>query len=297
MLLEPASNDEFIAPPATPVAAEATRRAYAEARRLGLSRREFLRSTFGTALALSALVACSKEERAATRPGTGAGGEFDLPDEAGSEPDAAGEALAPGAGEVVIDVQNHFLEPDTLGFGSRFPQASCGAEARLCFTIDRWADLVLGSSDTAVAVLSAIPVLDSDNPMSIAKMEDARRRADILCGADEGRASRVLLQGEAFPQYGRLPAGLERMSALVAEHRIVAWKTYTHVGGGYSFADPVGEAFLAHVTALADAGDGPRIVCVHKGFGADPADLGPAAAAHPELTFVAYHSGFEANVT
>ncbi|MGH9004443.1 MAG: amidohydrolase family protein, partial [Acidimicrobiia bacterium] len=206
-------------------------------------------------------------------------------------------ALAPGAGEVVIDVQNHFLEPDALGFGSRFPQASCGAEARLCFTIDRWADLVLGSSDTAVAVLSAIPVLDSDNPMSIAKMEDARRRADILCGADEGRASRVLLQGEAFPQYGRLPAGLERMSALATEHRIVAWKTYTHIGAGYSLTDPVGEAFLGHVSALADAGTGPRIVCVHKGFGADPADLGPAAAAHPELTFVAYHSGFEATVT
>jgi predicted TIM-barrel fold metal-dependent hydrolase len=296
MLLEPASNDEFVAPPPTPVAAEASRRAFASARRLGLSRREFLRSTFGTALALSALVACSKEERQANRPGIGAGGDFDLPEEAGSEPDAAGEALAPGDGEVIIDVQTHFLDPDTMGFGANFPQASCGAEARMCFTIDRWADLVLGSSDTAVAVLSAIPVLDSDNPMSIAKMEEARRLADAMCGTDEKRASRVLLQGEAFPQYGRLPAGLERMSALAAEHRIVAWKTYTHVGGGYSFTDPVGEAFLGHVSALADAGTGPRIVCVHKGFGADPADLGPAAAAHPELTFVAYHSGFEANV-
>jgi len=165
MLLEPASNDEFVAPPPTPVAAEATRRAYASARRLGLTRREFLRSTFGTALALSALVACSKEERQANRPGTGAGGDFDLPEEAGSEPDAAGEALAPGDGEVIIDVQTHFLDPDTPGFGANFPQASCGADARLCFSIDRWADLVLGSSDTAVAVLSAIPVLDSDNPM------------------------------------------------------------------------------------------------------------------------------------
>jgi hypothetical protein len=242
-------------------------------------------------------MACDQEERQANRPGTGAGGDFDLPEEAGSEPDAAAEALAPGAGEVIIDVQTHFLDPDTIGFGRNFPQANCGADARLCFTIDRWANLVLGSSDTAVAVLSAIPVLDSDNPMSIAKMEEARRLADAMCGTDEKRASRVLLQGEAFPQYGRLPAGLERMSALAAEHRIVAWKTYTHVGGGYSLTDPVGEAFLGHVTALADGGTGPRIVCVHKGFGADPADLGPAAAAHPELTFVAYHSGFEANVS
>jgi predicted TIM-barrel fold metal-dependent hydrolase len=297
MLLEPRSNDEFVAPPATPVAAEATRRALATALRLGLSRREFLRSAFGTAVALAALSACDREERRANRPGTGAGGRFDLPEEAGRDPDAAAEALAPDPGEVVVDVQTHFLDPDTIGFGRRFPQANCGAEARLCFTIDRWADLVLGSSDTALAVLSAIPVLDSDNPMSIAKMEDARRLADTLCGADEGRASRVRLQGEAFPQYGRLPAALERMTALAADHRIVAWKTYTHIGAGYALTDPVGEAFLAHVEALAAEGTGPRIVCVHKGFGADPADLGPAAAAHPELTFVAYHSGFEADVT
>ncbi len=297
MLLEPRSNDEFVAPPATPVAAEAVRRAYAAARRLGLSRREFLRSAFGTALALTALGACEGEERQARRPGTGPGGDYDLPPEAGSDPDAAAEALAPATGEVVIDVQTHFLDPDTGGFGRGFPQANCGAEARLCFSIDRWADLVLGSSDTALAVLSAIPVLDSDNPMSIAKMEQARHLADALCGTDEVRASRVRLQGEAFPQYGRLPVALERMTALAAEHDIVAWKTYTHVGGGYSLTDPVGEAFLDHVETLAAGGRGPRIVCVHKGFGADPADLGPAAAAHPDLTFVAYHSGFEAAVS
>ena len=57
MLLEPRSNDEFVAPPPTPVAAEAARRAYASAREAGLSRRQFLRSTFGTALALAALAA------------------------------------------------------------------------------------------------------------------------------------------------------------------------------------------------------------------------------------------------
>jgi hypothetical protein len=39
-------------------------------------------------------------------------------------------------------------------------------------------------------------------------------------------------------------------------------------------------------------------VCVHKGFSggvenASPADIGPAAKAHPTVTFVVYHSGFE----
>src|SRR5690606_35651146 len=112
--------------------------------------------------------------------------------------------------------------------------------------------------------------------------------AESVCG--DGR---VLLQGEAFPQIGSLPDVLDGMEALAADHDLLAWKTYTHVGGGYTFADERGEAFLAKVAELAEAGVGPPVVCVHKGFGADPADLGPAAAAHPELTFVAYHSGFE----
>ena len=38
---------------------------------------------------------------------------------------------------------------------------------------------------------------------------------------------------------------------------------------------------------------GLEIVCVHKGFGAEVSDLGPAAAANPDLRFVAYHSGYE----
>ena len=53
----------------------------------------------------------------------------------------------------------------------------------------------------------------------------------------------------------------------------------------------LGEAFLALVEEI-----GPPIGRVHKGLGGDPADVGPAAAAHPDLTFVAYHSGHEVGV-
>jgi predicted TIM-barrel fold metal-dependent hydrolase len=124
--------------------------------------------------------------------------------------------------------------------------------------------------------------------MSIEKMEQARRIGEALCG--DGR---VLLQGEAFPQVGELGATLDGMTTRNAEHRLVAWKTYTHVGGGYTFLDERGTAFLDHVAELAATAGGPSVVCVHKGFGADPADVGPAAAAHPDVTFCVYHSGFE----
>jgi predicted TIM-barrel fold metal-dependent hydrolase len=48
---------------------------------------------------------------------------------------------------------------------------------------------------------------------------------------------------------------------------------------------------------------GPRVVATHKGIGgpvpdasvaaASPRDIGPAAAAFPDITFVVYHSGYE----
>lgn len=284
-LLLTCSNGEVAPPRPDPVVVEAARRAAesasVDARRLGMDRRRFLRSSLGTAAALAALGACRDES------GTGgAGGTFATPAE--PDPDAAATTLGPQQGEVVIDVQTHFLDPDLGGFGAGFPQAGCGDDAALCFTIDRWADLVLGGSDTSLVVLSALPIVADDHPMSTAKMAEARRLAEALCG--DGR---VLLQGEAFPQVGRLDEALAAMSALAADHDLVAWKTYTHLGRSYSLVDDVGTAFLDHI----ESGTGPDVLAIHKGLGADPSDLGPAAAAHPGIRFLAYHAGFEGHVT
>jgi hypothetical protein len=285
-LLGSASNGEYAPRAPSALVSEAARRVAAQAdhhaRRDGIDRRAFLRSSMGAAATLFALAACSEEERGAGDPPAGT---FDLPPEATTETSAAAEILAPFEGEVVVDVQTHFLEGDE-SFGSGFPQAGCGGDT--CFDIGTWTDLVLGASDTSVAVLSAIPVIGDGGPLSIEKMESARRLADELCGE-----SRVLLQGEAFPQAGELGVALERMSALAADHHLVAWKTYLHVGDAYSFLDDVGQAFLGHIEALAADGSGPSVLAVHQGFGADPRDLGPAAAAHPDLTSLAYHSGYE----
>jgi hypothetical protein len=292
VLLRPWSNGEYAPVRPAPVAAEAVRRALAaadgHARQLRMDRRAFLRSSMGTATTLLALSACSDDEAG---EGSSAGGTFTVPPDAATDATAADTTLGPAIGEVVVDVQTHFLDPTANGFGGGFPQAGCGDGAERCFTIDHWADLVLGSSDTSVAVLSALPIVADDHPMSIEKMAEAARLAEALCG--DGR---VLLQGEAFPQVGELGATLDGMTALASAHRIVAWKTYTHIGGGYSFGDDVGEAFLAHVAGLAADDIGPGIVAVHKGLGADPSDVGPAAAAFPDLTFLVYHSGFETGV-
>ena len=85
------------------------------------------------------------------------------------------------------------------------------------------------------------------------------------------------------------------------------WKCYTlwgpptkasPTGGWFLDDDEVGFPFLERVRAL-----GPRVVATHKGIGgpipeasvaaASPRDIGPAAAAFPDITFVVYHSGYE----
>jgi hypothetical protein len=273
----------------------ARRESEENARRLGMSRREFLLSACGAATGLLVLGACSRES------GGGQGGTFSVTTEATTSTTLAEEAL--GAPEFVFDVQTHLLEFDAIPpssgfFGAGFPQSSCGeADPRDCFSIEHWMEEVFLRSDTTMAVVSAIPVVGEADPLSIDIMERARRTANELCG--DGR---VLIQGHAVPDVGPLDVALGRMEEIAAAHPIAAWKVYTSAPNGWFFDDhdpaglPVGEAFLAQVEAL-----GIPIVAVHKGLSgnarfASPEDIGPASRAHPTVQFVIYHSGFETNV-
>jgi hypothetical protein len=316
--LWPCSNGEFVPPPLDTFRREAMRRARQlsddAARRLGWSRRRFLRSSCGLAAGLVALQSCSDDQAGsggapsttarrapgtsgAAQPPTTPGGTFSVPPEAVTEPEVATTVVR--ATEAVIDVQNHFLDyelhPEGTDFGSGFPQASCGeADARDCFSVGWWSELVFRQSDTAMAVLSAIPVVGEANPLSIDAMERGRAVANELCG-DE----RVLIQAQAVPDVGPIDAALEAMAAVAEFHQLSGWKVYTHSPNGWFLDDhdpdlpAVGEAFLAHVEAI-----GPPVVAVHKGLAggsqyASPVDIGPAAARHPGISFLVYHSGFE----
>ncbi|MEM1331925.1 MAG: amidohydrolase family protein, partial [Actinomycetota bacterium] len=87
---------------------------------------------------------------------------------------------------------------------------------------------------------------------------------------------------------------LDAMSATAEQFDLAAWKAYTHEGPTWRLDDEVGDAFIGRARDL-----GQRIICVHKGLGpeaASPIDVGPAAAAHPDMAFCVYHSGFEVDV-
>ncbi len=315
--LGPCSNGEFLPPPPSAVVQETVRRTRAtadrHARRLGMSRRRFLHTACGSALMLLTLDACSREE-AASNGGSAPGGSFatTLPPGAVEDQDEAARVLA--GDEFIFDVQGHLLDYDLSDgspydgspyLGQAFPQKDCGEDdPRACFSIEQFADLVFLQSDTSAVVLSALPLFGPDNPLSIESMERARAVIDGLC-----RDERVSAQGQAAPNLGDLEASLEAMSAMREQHDLAAWKLYCHAPADRAFflddhdpsAPQIGRALLDHLTEI-----GPPILCVHKGLRAvgggaerfaSPVDVGPAAVTHPDLSFVVYHSGYEADVT
>ena len=303
--------------PLSPVVQEVVRRARDEcdsnARRLGVSRRSFLLSMCGAATTLLALNACSNDATRATK-GRQPGGRFDIPTTASTDPDVARAALA--GTEFVFDVQGHFLDyrvnpasRQGRDFWMSFPQRQCGeADARECFSIAHFMEEIFLKSDTSMVVLSGLPIAPEGSPQSTALMDETRRLAEALC-----RDSRVLLQAQAWPNVGDLAASLDAMAEATARYPIVAWKIFTNYpdlydgsGNAWRLDDgdpalaPVGNAFIEQAVSL-----GVRIITAHKGLSttlgytsrhASPIDFGPAAFTHRDVSFVAYHSGWEADV-
>ena len=306
--LWPCSNGEYLPAPLDDLRREAMRRARSaadeHARRLGWSRRRFLLSSAGMASGLVVLQACHAERSASQ--GTDPGGRFTVPSSAEIDTEEA-ETTVHGSpattqaevdqdAEVVVDVQTHFLESGAWGVD--FPQGRCGEEDAIdCFSAEYWRDLVLGGSDTAVAIISAIPVVGAVDPLSIEAMERGKDLAAELCGDD-----RVLIQGHAVPDVGPLDVALASMADVAARHQLAAWKVYTHAPGGWFLDDHDPSVAAVGAPFLQAARDtGVPIVAVHKGLSggnpfASPVDIGPAASANPDLTFLVYHSGFEAAV-
>jgi hypothetical protein len=294
--LWPCSNGEYLPPPLDELRAEALRRARAQAdshaRRHGWSRRQFLMSAAGMAAGLHALETAAADHSRAF--GLERGGRFRIGESAATDVTEANESVhgASGGGGVV-DVQTHFLEFGPWGQG--FPQASCGEAAWAdCFSVEYWYDLVLGGSDTSVAVISAVPVVGEADPLSVAAMERGRELATRLCG--DGR---VLIQGHAVPDVGPIEAAIASMADVAATHELSAWKAYTHSPNGWFLDDhdpalpQVGAPFIQ---AVRDTGVG--VIAVHKGLAggnpyASPIDIGPAAAANPDVRFLVYHSGYD----
>jgi uncharacterized protein len=301
----PCSNGEYVPPPLSDVEREAMRRARRDcgdnARRVGLSRREFMFTAAGAATTLLALQGCSGDSS------KGDAGNYVLPPEAGRDHAAARSVLS--GEEFVFDVQGHHLEYDLMHsppgepfFGQVFPQVNCGEDdPRACFAREVFMEEFFLRSDTNMVTLSALPIAPEGSPLSAAIMEETRHTAELVCGWES-----VLLHAQALPNYGPLSANLEAMERNAERYPIKAWKVFTHFPD--AFGDPgnawrlddadsslpqVGHSFIEKARLL-----GIKIICAHKGFGADspyasPDDVPRAARDFPDVSFIVYHSGFD----
>ncbi|HTJ55107.1 MAG TPA: amidohydrolase family protein [Nitrosospira sp.] len=304
--LDTTSNGEFTPVPLSPANCAANDLAHKaadkNAKRLAVSRRDFLISACGAA---STLLAFNTANAAAGK----AGGFFDLPAEAALEPKLA-QAKLGGQGEFIFDVQGHFVDPNGAwvkklppgpNFLSRMPKAGCalasgpGSHSYLrCLGPDEFIKDVFLDSDTDMMVLSFVPSAPDAEPLTIQAADAVRQIVDRMEGTH-----RLLLHGRVNPNQ---PEDLESMDELKERWGVSAWKTYTQFGPGgkgYFLSDDIGTRFIEKARKL-----GVKVVCVHKGlpFGKQSyehskcSDIGVVAKRFPDVSFLVYHSGFVTTV-
>lgn len=295
--LDATSNGEYWPRPPdaalTHVNRTAMENAADNARRLGMTRREYLASTCGAATVFLALngLGCS-------------GGRYNVPKEAGLEPAAAKEALE--GREFIFDVQTHQVsaervwwredEPNLGDFLKTTPQADCGAPSwAQCFTDDVLIREIFLNSDTNLAVVSAL----WGDPLPMLTEEAARTRDKV----DQLGRGRLRIHAVVQPTTAPWEQIAEEMQRQAETYRPDAWKLYTVWGPqreGWWLTDEIGRRTIEHGIAL-----GIPLIAVHKGLplaGMNPAftrpqDVGPIAREFPQATFLIYHSGYEPDLT
>lgn len=299
--LDTTTNGEFAPVPLAPqhyhARALAQGAATENARRLSMSRRQFLVSACGAA---SALLGMNTAYAAAGRHG----GSFELKAEAALDIELARSSL--DGNEFIFDVQGHFVNPTGAWLRKlpkdarplRFaPKGGCalaqqpGERSYLrCLGADEFIKDVFLDSDTDLMVLSFVPSHRDAEPLTI---EEAAATAEIV-EKMEG-THRLLLHGRVNPNQA---GDLEGMELLAERYKVAAWKTYTQWGPdgrGFFLDDDTGLRLIEKARKL-----GVRNIAVHKGlpFGSKSyehstcVDVGRVAKRFPDVSFLVYHSGF-----
>lgn len=294
IVLQRRSTDEFVPPPDSSGARRAACRVIDEgpesARRAGHALGSYWDSRHGTAQGLLALNESFGAEY------------FRVPAAAALDAAAAAEAL--GGDELVIDVQTHYVANrgasawrqallDT--YRAVMPDWWRGLDGWEAHSLAEYLRCVYLESETDVAVLTSAPGLDDTRMLWNAEMAGTRELLDRLGG--EGR---LLNHAVVHPD---VDGELDGMAETYERYRPAGWKVYTigHMQG-MGFAENsswwldderVGLPFLERVREMEN-----RIVCIHKGISnlvptGSPRDVGPAARAFPDLTFLIYHSAYE----
>jgi len=261
------------------------------ARRLGQSLPAYYASRPGTLAALAAINAAAGETFYRVSPS------------ARVDREEAEESLR--ADGPVIDVQTHFVAGHRAGLAGAegvhqfirqvAPDWFAGLDCETDLSIGEFLRCVFLESETSLAVLTSAPGTEATNILSNAEIAGTRELVDRLAGT-----GRLLHHSIVHPN---LPGELEGMAGIVERYRPDGFKVYTLYGGRHGVHDATGGWMLddedTGMPFLQRARDlGIKIICAHKGLSAlsptgSPRDIGPAAAAFPDLKFLVYHSGYE----
>ncbi len=263
-------------------------------KRLGMERREFLRTSCGMAAAFAAM-------------NTVFGQFFRV---------EAAELTEPLAGDktpyFVFDVQTHHVDPRRNAptadqkfleyliavreFGGNFNPKLADRKASLeeLYRLNYIKEVFL-DSETAVAVVSGLPQMTPTT--YIIRPEEIVKTRSLVNELSGSR--RIVAHGTMSPELGA--QGLDAMRAQAETLKIEAWKGYpgqplgANGRGWWMDDEKVGYPALELSRKL-----GIKNVCAHKGLPAPgfsvehchPKDIMKAAPDFPDLNFLVYHAGF-----
>lgn len=299
------SNGEYVPAPKTRqqtrLEHEIEALADAGARRLGMDRRAFLRSSLGMAAAFLAMNRIYGEI-------------FDVGVAEAAEPDAAAARAARLRDQAVIDVQLHFVRDDfqwngilELGeYAKRWnPVLEREGVTMQRYKFENFLKEVFLDSDTRVGLVSAAPSDDASHSIvSNAQLAQARAIVNEIAGSRRMLAHSVIRPG--------WPGWLDEIDHALEVARPDSWKGYT-VGDPLSpskYPWRLDDEKLVYPAYEKMVKSGVRTICIHKGLlpanyessfehwrHAKVDDVGKAAKDWPQFEFVIYHAGLKPFLT
>jgi predicted TIM-barrel fold metal-dependent hydrolase len=300
------SNGEYTPAPQTREQREVEERlkeaASAMSRRLGVSRRQFLQTSFGMTTAFVAMNQVF-------------GNIFHVDPAEARDPEVAAERAAALASEFIFDDQTHHVHSAYQWKGVLFlreyasgknpegqawnPALGATPSTLDAYKFDMYVKDIFLDSDTKIALLSGFT---TDTPENMALSSDqivmSRDVLNKLAGS-----RRMMAHGLFWPGY---PGYLDEIDRMAQQLKIDSWKGYTvgdPLAGSSKYPWMMDDQKLAYPAYEKFRKHGIKNVCVHKGLMpsdyqtsfanwryAAVDDLGKAARDFPDLNFIIYHS-------
>ncbi len=280
------------------------------AKKVGMSRRDYMRSSMGMATAFMA-----------SNMVFGPNWNVDAAETV--EPEATEEKFPKGE-YFIVDVQTHFTDGIAIGFRNMEFVKNMGFDLKEtpdAYSFANFVKEIYFDSETSIAVISGVPGKETNKKHEGKEVEGRARGGGILPSwlmsqrknelNELAGGQRAFCQGNCAPNHywntttnkPDFPALFEQMEREVKKYGIDSWKWYCHTDPGRS-----GNGFRMDDEAMAypfyekSKELGLKVFSCHKGFAsqsrtlghfAHPGDIEKAAKDHPDLTFIAYHSAMK----